>query len=193
MGRGVNFTGNGWTAGNLKDVLTALNFAQAYLGSKTDKVLGLTNGGSLNFNLLPTRQDPSGQGGQAHPELHSIDLRLMGTSNPLGTFTVLHEIGHFVSVKLGNAYGPLSESGGWFQASKWSVVNKKSVLDANYEGDTVSSYGWKNPGEDFADTFAWTVEDAVGNANYVNTDFRVPSSDRINYMDNLIFGNPYSR
>jgi hypothetical protein len=179
---------NRWTADNLKEVIEALDYASEYLGSKFDQALGLQSGGYLAIyhESTGTRTDTGAEGGLSTQGEHKIQLWLLPDYNSFATFTTLHEFGHFVSYYLGK----LSYSQTWLDAAGW-VQNAQgdwTLLDNKEAQKTVRGYSGTNPAEDFADTFAWMVEDKAGDRAYVESTFHIPSTDRQTYFTDHIAG-----
>jgi RHS repeat-associated protein len=200
LNRGIKFAissdpKNAWTSDNLKDVIDGLDYAQALLGNKTDKALGLSNGGTLTFVRHSTGSSTSmgAQGGSASPWNNQIDLTLLSGSNQYAVFTVLHEIGHFVDYNLG--VKQFGNSPGWRQAASWSERQwwQFWAPELSLDNDTgvVRQYSVNGgPAEDFADTFAFMAYpnaamtvDALGG---INAFFSAPSTNRQNYITNLL-------
>jgi RHS repeat-associated protein len=179
---------NIFTADDLKEVIRALDYAKDYLGSKFDEALGLSGGGNLTFERDSTEHctEPSCEGGYSWQASHVIQLWLLPDFNLFATFTALHEIGHFVSYYL--SPGHLSYSKDWINATGWENDNGTWVLPLPQQGGIVRQNSTKTPAEDFADTFAWMVEDKVGDRGYVENTFNSPSSSRQNYFEERIAG-----
>ncbi len=98
----------------------------------------------------------------------------------------MHEFGHFAAYYLGHlAYSQdWTKAAGWVQNAQgdWTLLDNKDALGY------VREYSTGNPGEDFADTFAWIVEDKVGDRAYVNKAFNIPSTHRQTYFKDHLAG-----
>lgn len=198
LNRGIKFDistdpNNAWTADNIKDVVDSLDYAQTFLGSKTDKALGLSNGGGLTFFRQSTGSSTSvgSQGGFAWPWDHKIELTLLSGSNQYAVFTILHELAHFVDYNLG--IQQFGNSPGWRKAASWSEpawwqfwVSPSLGVDKGVVRPYSISGG---PGEDFADTFAFMAYPHASTTARGNGALLVaPSKNRQNYFTNNIKG-----
>lgn len=103
-------------------------------------------------------------------------FRINGETIPMKYFTIIHEIGHLVD-HLKN----ISDSEEWLKLSGWKELSKNDRVPKGYkryiekrigrnipgkkksewihkeDSDFVRNYASRNPKEDFADTFAFTV------------------------------------
>lgn len=155
---GVRFTGNKWTAGNLGDAIDALSSVSAALGRKTMAALGLVRGGLLTFHKIASYRNWA----HASQPDNQIDVELTSQG---GTETngYIHEMGHLIDwhIRLANAqWGWSIVSEQWLAAGGWWRSDRLNrwISSANGKSGAVSAYASeRDPGEDFAETFLWYV------------------------------------
>ena len=158
--KGMKFTGNGWTGGNLQDVSKGLDMVKQALGDKVWAALGLIGGRSLFINRLDC--PGCGAGGRTYGQSNLINLWLPRSSAVRTVETTVHEIGHIIDWHAGNNLDfSLSPSEPWLAAG-----NYVNIADGWFSTDTYSpnrlfpsqyAAAAHDPREDFADTFAWSV------------------------------------
>jgi hypothetical protein len=169
LGRGVVFAGNPWTGGSLGNARNALDRVMNALGSKTLAALGLSSG-SLTFNNAISCVG----GGLCASQ---PDNRVQGAFNPSldsdESDELIHEMGHLAdwhARPTTNArWGWSAVSTEWGLASGWRQHPELDFwyITAKGRGGAPTLYAQsRDPGEDFADTFATFVDQQNGRAFY---------------------------
>ena len=149
--------GDAWTANNLSDASWALPYTSNAFGSHFKAALGL-NDPAINrlfLNKLGAAACDSCTGGfgAGSKDGGHIDIWLGSGSDPQVLHDILHEMGHVVDYHVGPnfAYGTA-----WLDAGKWTKPWNLLWGSGDAKSAT-SSYALADPGEDFAETFAWYV------------------------------------
>ncbi len=152
--RGARFTGVAWKNDEFGVVVTALNRVRKALGGKvTHRALGL--GRTLTFDKI------TGSGTSwADESENKIRLNFgFGSADEDDVNTTIHEVGHIVD---GNAYPGLGywsvSSSVWTDAAGWQLAGEHWVLTPAGRAGAPTGRAWKDPLEDFAETFACYVE-----------------------------------
>jgi hypothetical protein len=163
--RGVIFSGEGWDDWtNMQITITSLNDVDKFFGdpSLTNKMLGLDGG----LTLLGTSNE-NACNNERHPGCYIPDgsntIILVWPVLDGDLRTVIHELGHAVDYNLGliNGMGGFySNSGKYLRATGWKNVDG-GWENWSYPSGFVTAYAGTNPQEDFADTFAYLVDQKV--------------------------------
>ncbi len=160
---GVKFIGGGWTGGGLDAARTALNRARTAVGSGMRAALGLVNG-TLTFN---NNGNVDMQTDQGHNEIYGI---LPSTADPGEIDRFVHELGHIFDWQIRPAWainGWSNVDPNWLSSSGWWRDAEHDLWRITQEGSQGAPtwYAQTNPGEDFAETFTWYVDEKNG-VNY---------------------------
>jgi hypothetical protein len=186
-----------WKAIELLQVSTALRRIETALGAIAFKKLYAL---PTEFHVRKEGEGGAG-GGFGEPDFTTIHL-YTSLTNPEDTIeTVIHESGHVLDYRLApsdaaarmelrtdgakddyawwsvtaGSKGARGEGGIWECALGWRRTSEGWILPDS--SDTVRIYSRKNPLEDFADTFAWYIEDRNGGT--FDKDPVTPETDRI--------------
>jgi RHS repeat-associated protein len=198
-----------WSAANLWEAVVALEITEQLIGSRTDELLGLANGGMLTLYAADYVHYPMQDsfimsvGGQFIAGQQTIYLWQGGMSR----YPIAHELGHAVDDNLLSpdahiAYcdtapcslGPLNGTyhghTGWDARWDWSQSSIEWALaHTNPQGGFVSSFAKTNRMEDFAVTFTWMAFEPNGIPFYYGL-MSSPSDDRRTLMTNALKGYP---
>jgi RHS repeat-associated protein len=165
IGKGlITFAGNPWTGGNLGNVRDALSRVSNALGNKTLTTLGL-NGGTLTFDntsgILHADQPHNRVYGEFKAEFDADQ-----------SDEIIHELGHLADWHARPASAPWrwsAVSTEWGIASGWRKHPEHGfwyITAKGREGAPTLYAQSKDPGEDFADTFATFVDQRNGRTFY---------------------------
>jgi len=161
---GVVFTkSGGWTTDNIGQVLDALNRVRSVLGSSAQAALGLVNGQTLVFDkesIQPVQGVLNLEGRTFYtPGQYPTPIKLWipdfldSQIHETVVEMVIHELGHVVDWHAGR----------WWAGKRWSDesadwVVAQTVSEPGVRRIAVTPYAETDPGENFAEQFAWYIE-----------------------------------
>ncbi len=187
LNAGIRFTsvsnehglGATWTTSNLRDVMSALERTKSIVGNGMARIIG----DGLTINKLHAACENAGCiSGWGAPG--AIDMYLGNEHNIYATQTAVHELGHIVDwvARPASSANGFSYSPDWAGRVGWTYIVThpyahslseilRDITEGNWQPGAdvfVSDYARKNPGEDFAETFAWYVgANTGGGFNFV--------------------------
>ncbi|MCA9264975.1 MAG: hypothetical protein KDA60_14045, partial [Planctomycetales bacterium] len=156
------YTGKSWTQGEIEEIDEAFDILMQRTGNT--RLLKRANGTDFEvFRHGMIQGKPDVMGVNNGQRIAILDGAFDGDAS-VSTYTMVHEIGHFWDTQGENSFiTAFQAESGWEPMPWWGgVPSGHSVSgDGNWIYDTgtdfISSYGWENPREEFAEVFAVNI------------------------------------
>jgi hypothetical protein len=163
--RGLNIGGEGWTTERLNQVLNSFDMSERTIGNYqlTQRDLGLDQpGGLMVLGSNNTSYCGDGYPGCKLTTSNTIVLQwtIIGGDNTYLVSTGVHEAGHVIGYQAGlrRGYSDDYAQHDWVEkVNGWSRIDGEWIYNGPLN-NLVSNKAWQSPLEDFAETWAFLVD-----------------------------------